>query len=185
MSLLDMVSRFGRPVAAGQGDHLFWQGDKSGDFFVVQSGLLKGYYVSDEGQERIKSFILPGEVIGSLTALTGKGTCSFNLVCLEPSEMIAVSFEEVSTAAQTDAALGTAITDFLVAFGMKKEQREEGYRFHGSFRGARCTAPCYHIVLLSLCLCEFMLSPFFLLFQQNQFDYKRHICGCNIRLCFG
>ena len=124
MSLLDMVSRFGRPIAAGQGDHLFWQGDKSGDFFVVQSGLLKGYYVSDEGQERIKSFILPGEVIGSLTALTGKGTCSFNLVCLEPTEMIAVSFEEVSTAAQTDAALGTAITDFLVAFGMKKEQRE-------------------------------------------------------------
>lgn len=124
MPFMDMVSRFGRNISPKEGEHLFRQGDASKDFFIVQSGLLKGYYISDDGQERIKSFLLPGDVIGSLSALTGRGSCSFNLVCVKPGDLIAVGFDQVSQAAQNDTELSAAITDFLVAFGMKKEQRE-------------------------------------------------------------
>ena len=116
MSFMDMVSRFGRKTTVKEGEHLFRQGDTSKDFFIVEEGLLKGYYISDNGQERIKSFLLPGDVIGSLSALTGKSTCSFNLVCVHPSKLIAVGFDQVSQAAQHDAQLGAAITDFLDNF---------------------------------------------------------------------
>ncbi|MEM9106304.1 MAG: Crp/Fnr family transcriptional regulator, partial [Pseudomonadota bacterium] len=86
--------------------------------------LLKAYYLTEDGQERIKSFLMTGEVIGSLSALKGDGACSFNLVCLRPGTVIAVDFNAVYEAAKRDLVLSAAIVDFLVGFGMKKEQRE-------------------------------------------------------------
>ena len=124
MSLKQLMSQFARPVTADQGEHLFTQGEASRDLFIIEQGLLKAYYISHEGQERIKSFLLPGDVIGSLSALKGDEGCSFNLVCLQPSKLQAVSFDAVYEAAQNDARLSGAIVEFLVAYGMKKEQRE-------------------------------------------------------------
>lgn len=124
MALQDLVSTFGRPVTLAQGAHLFRQGETSSDLYVVTDCLLKAYYLTEDGQERIKSFLMAGEVIGSLSALKGAGTCSFNLVCLRPGTVIAVDFNAVYEAAKKNLELSAAITDFLVGFGMKKEQRE-------------------------------------------------------------
>ena len=52
------------------GEHIFRQGDEDRSVYVLQTGLLKAYYLSDEGKENIKSFIQPGELIGSLAAET-------------------------------------------------------------------------------------------------------------------
>ena len=124
MAFQDMVSRFGRPATVSRGEHLFRQGDKSRDLYVVKDALLKGYYLTEDGQERIKSFLMGGDVIGSLSALKGDGACSFSLVCLEPGTVIAVDFDALHAASQGDAVLGAAVAEFLIAFGMKKEQRE-------------------------------------------------------------
>ena len=124
MAFQDLVSTYGRPATVKQGDHLFLQGDASRDLYVVKDCLLKGYYLTEDGQERIKSFLLAGDVIGSLSALKGDGTCSFNLVCVKPGTVIAVDFDAVYEAAKDDLDLSAAIADFLIAFGMKKEQRE-------------------------------------------------------------
>ena len=124
MSLKEMMSPFARPVSADQGEHLFTQGEASRELFIIEEGLLKAYYISHDGQERIKSFLLPGDVIGSLAALKGDDGSSFNLVCLQPSKLQVVSFDDVYKAARDDAKLSAAIVEFLVAYGMKKEQRE-------------------------------------------------------------
>lgn len=124
MAFQELLSRFGRSAALVQGDHLFRQGESSRELYVVRDCLLKAYYLTEDGQERIKSFLMAGEVIGSLSALKGAGTCSFNLVCLKPGTVIGVNFDAVHDAAKTDLELSAAIADFLIGFGMKKEQRE-------------------------------------------------------------
>lgn len=124
MAFQELVSRFGRPVTVTQGEHLFRQGETSRELYVVTDCLLKGYYLTEDGQERIKSFLMHGDVIGSLSALKGNGVCSFNLVCVKPGTVIAVDFDAVYDAARQDVELSAAIADFLIAFGMKKEQRE-------------------------------------------------------------
>ena len=121
---MEMAAGFGRPLETETGEHLFRQGERCGEFFVVREGLLKGYYLSQDGKENIKSFLLPGDTIGSLSAMRGNGVCSFGLVCLSPCKLTAIRFDDVTQAASRDAKLGTAIAEFLIAFGMKKEQRE-------------------------------------------------------------
>lgn len=124
MLLEDIVAEFGVPVSADTGDHLFRQGETDNHFYIVQDGLLKAYYLSESGKESIKSFLTPGDVIGSLSAVRGDGGCSFNLTCLRPCTLSKVRFDIVFDAVQNDARMGAAVTEFLMKFAMKKEQRE-------------------------------------------------------------
>ncbi|MEM6641307.1 MAG: Crp/Fnr family transcriptional regulator, partial [Pseudomonadota bacterium] len=102
---------------------MFHQGDAGRSVYVLRSGLLKAYYVSDDGKENVKSFIQPGELIGSLSAAYRKEACSFGLVCLAPSVVVALEFDSLYEAARTDLDLAQAMVDLLLAFAMKKERR--------------------------------------------------------------
>ena len=124
MLLSDVVGEFGKPVSAEPNAHLFRQGDINRNFYVVQTGLLKAYYLSESGRESIKSFLIPGDMIGSLSAIRKAGECSFSLVSLKPCKLIEVSFERVFEASRSNPELAFAVAEFLMAFGMKKEQRE-------------------------------------------------------------
>ena len=124
MQFTDIVAKFGKPLAIDQQEHVFRQGDANRNFYIVQNGLLKAYYLTEDGKEYIKSFLMPGDVIGSLSAMRGKEGCSFNLVSLKPCKLIKVSFDKVFVATLDDPQLGRLIADFLITFGMKKEKRE-------------------------------------------------------------
>ncbi len=124
MSLQDIVAEFGVAVTADAGDHLFRQGEADRHFYIVQEGLLKAYYLSEDGKESIKSFLTPGDVIGSLSAVRGDGGCSFSLICLQPCTLSKVPFDTVFQAVQHDAQIGVVVTEFLMMFAMKKERRE-------------------------------------------------------------
>ncbi len=124
MPLQDVVAKFGVSTTADQGEHIFRQGEAERHFYVVQEGLLKAYYLSESGKESIKSFLTPGEIIGSLSAVRGEGGCSFSLVCLQPCTLVKVPFDTVFEAVRHDAQIAAVVTEFLMAFAMKKEQRE-------------------------------------------------------------
>ncbi len=124
MQLQDVVSEFGVPLTTQAGDHVFRQGDADRHFYILQEGLLKAYYLSDDGKESIKSFLAPGDVIGSLAAVRGEGGCSFSLVCLQPCTLTKVPFDTLFQAVRHDAEIGGVVTEFLMRFAMKKEQRE-------------------------------------------------------------
>jgi len=67
MNFLEFISNHGSPLSRDVGEYIFRQGDHDQSLYIVKDGLLKAYYVSDDGRENIKSFILPGDNIGSLT----------------------------------------------------------------------------------------------------------------------
>ena len=124
MNFTDFVAANGRHIKRKTGEHLFRQGDAVSSLYLVSKGLLKAYYLSGDGKENIKSFILQDDVIGSLASCHGGKSCTFSLICLEPCELIQFSFDELSAAIRSDAELSAATVDFLLGFGMKKEMRE-------------------------------------------------------------
>ncbi len=124
MNLNEFILKNGKPLVAEADEHLFRQGDLSQSLYIVKSGLLKAYYLSVDGKEHIKSFLLPGDNIGSLTALYSGQACTFSLVCLKPCELIVLKFSDLYEASRQDAEISAAVVDFLLKFGMKKEMRE-------------------------------------------------------------
>jgi len=124
MLLQDVVAEFGVSLTKKVGDHVFRQRYADRHFYILREGLLKAYYLSEDGKESIKSFLTPGDVIGSLSAVRGEGWFSFSLVCLQPCSLSKVPFDTLFQAVQHDAKAGAAVTEFLMRFAMKKEQRE-------------------------------------------------------------
>ncbi len=51
-----------RPYQPGQ--HVFRAGDQSRALFAVRSGVLKSYCTTEDGDEQVLGFTLPGELVG-------------------------------------------------------------------------------------------------------------------------
>ena len=47
-----------------KGEHLFREGEEADCFYVVRSGSLKSYMVTEDGEEQVLGFYLPGDVFG-------------------------------------------------------------------------------------------------------------------------
>jgi len=47
-----------------KGEHLFREGEPADCFYVVRSGSLKSYLVTEDGEEQVLGFYLPGDVFG-------------------------------------------------------------------------------------------------------------------------
>ncbi len=65
----------------GYREHLFHAGDKPEALYVVKSGAVKLYLMSEDGSEQVVAFYMPGEVLG-LDAL-GTGAHRSSAVALE------------------------------------------------------------------------------------------------------
>ncbi|EKF74046.1 transcriptional regulator Anr [Alcanivorax hongdengensis A-11-3] len=59
---LDNIIHRGRPLR--RGEHLYRAADTFTAVFAVRSGALKTYVISDEGEEQVTGFYLPGEIVG-------------------------------------------------------------------------------------------------------------------------
>ena len=124
MDLNEYVAKNGIPCSMKADEHVFFQGDESQSLYIVKGGLLKAYYLSADGKEHIKSFLLPGDTIGSLSAIHSGQNCTFSLLCLKPCELVALNFSDLYAASLEDPEISANIVDFLLKFGMKKEMRE-------------------------------------------------------------
>ena len=47
-----------------KGEHVFRAGEESDAFYIVRSGSIKSYLVTEEGEEQVLGFYLPGDVFG-------------------------------------------------------------------------------------------------------------------------
>lgn len=55
---------------ARKGEHLFREGEEADCFYVVRSGSFKSYLVTEDGEEQVLGFYLPGDVLGLDTGET-------------------------------------------------------------------------------------------------------------------
>ncbi|NRA19758.1 MAG: Crp/Fnr family transcriptional regulator [Oceanospirillaceae bacterium] len=124
MTFNELIQLEGTVLEKVKTAHLFRQGDVNQSLYFLQSGLLKAYYTSLDGKEFIKSFVMPGDTIGSLTSAYAKEACSFSLMCLEPSVLMVIPFAKIREYCAKDAELAQHMIEFLLQFSMKKEKRE-------------------------------------------------------------
>ncbi len=124
MKFSELLQLEGKKIEVSKGEHVFRHGDPDQSFYYVESGLLKAYYTSEEGRESIKSFLLPGDAIGSMTSAFSEGNCSFSLVCLEKSLLTRVPFGVLQTHSKNDLELAHSMIEMLIHVAMKKEKRE-------------------------------------------------------------
>jgi CRP/FNR family transcriptional regulator, anaerobic regulatory protein len=59
---LEDIMRRGRPLK--RGEHLYRASDAFESVFAVRSGAVKTYVLSEEGEEQVTGFYMPGEIVG-------------------------------------------------------------------------------------------------------------------------
>lgn len=124
MSALAYFEQTGESIELSKGDIVFNQGDTNDSIYYIKTGLLKAYYVTDDGREFVKTFIKEADVIGSLTALMSDNGCSFALVCLEPCTLIRLPFADCLKLAEQNLEVANIFIKLLTKLAIKKERRE-------------------------------------------------------------
>ncbi len=122
-----MLARFiqnSTSIQYTKSQHLFHQGDEIGDLLFVKKGLLKAYYITESGKEFVKSFIAEGQLIASLSALLGRGRCTFNVVALEDCEVHMVPRQQVLALQEGGVEALRGLNGVLLDLAQKKEKRE-------------------------------------------------------------
>ncbi len=124
MDFMALATAEGKCLHKKKGDMLFAQGDRNSAIYWLRSGLLKAYYLTPEGKEFVKSFILEGDIIGSLSSCYANAPCSFSVLCLEDTDVIEIPFATIYRYSQTQPSIASHMIDMLLNFAMKKEKRE-------------------------------------------------------------
>jgi len=75
------------------GEHIFREGDVPNALFVVRSGSVKSYLISNDGEEQVLDFYLPGDVFG-LDGTGEKGRMSSSIT-LETTTVCRMPLDEI------------------------------------------------------------------------------------------
>jgi CRP/FNR family transcriptional regulator len=86
---LEQIIRQRRPIQ--RNDHLYRPGDKLTSIYAVRAGSIKTYTLTNDGQEQITGFHLPGELLG-LDAI-GDGVHPCAAKALETTSVCEMPFE--------------------------------------------------------------------------------------------
>lgn len=95
LARLDDVVRRRRPVT--RGERLFHAGDRLGSLYVGREGAFKTVLVTEDGDEQVLGFHLPGELIG-LDAL-GSGQHRCEAVALTDAAVCELPYDRLATIA--------------------------------------------------------------------------------------
>lgn len=91
LDLLESIIRQRRPIQ--RSDHLYRPGDKLTSIFAVRSGSIKTYTLTNDGQEQITGFHLPGELLGLDAISEGVHPCAAK--ALETTSVCEMPFDQL------------------------------------------------------------------------------------------
>ena len=94
---LEKIVKRKSPLQPGQ--HLYRAGDASQSLYAVRSGTLKSYNTTNDGDEQVLGFTLPGEMVGFDGLSDGHYTS--NSVVLETSCVCALPYERLEELCHT------------------------------------------------------------------------------------
>jgi len=95
MLRLDQIVQRRRPIA--RGERLFRLGDPLAAVYVTRDGAFKSVSISEDGEEQVLGFHLPGELIGLDALGTGEHRCEG--VALTAGNVCEIPYDELSTVA--------------------------------------------------------------------------------------
>lgn len=105
-------------------EHLVRCGEHSDTLYLLDSGLVRLYYITPDGRERNKAFYRAGQVTGPVSAAMTNTAAPFSIQCLEPVEAICCSFRELSRATDSHPGISRLHRALLSEAFIRNEQRE-------------------------------------------------------------
>lgn len=97
METLDSIVKRQQPYQPGQ--HIFRAGDQSRSLYAVRSGALKSYCTTEDGDEQVLGFTLPGEIVG-LDGMND-GVYASNSVVLETASVCELPYNGLEDMCRT------------------------------------------------------------------------------------
>ncbi len=75
------------------GELLFSQGGYDGGIHFLLNGLVRYFYLTEEGDEHNHTFAAEENLVGCLPVYTGAGPCNFNVEAIEPTRTLKIPSE--------------------------------------------------------------------------------------------
>lgn len=95
-----------------RGQHLFFEGDPSEGFFVVESGLIKIYKIAPDGREHVLYLIGPGQTF-ALASLFGAECYLDNAEAVQPSKLWLIAKAPFLNLVQAEPELAVKLLAYL------------------------------------------------------------------------
>ncbi len=105
-------------------DYLVRSGDSCDTLYLLDSGLVRLFYLTEDGRERNKAFYRSGQITGAVSAALTDSPAPFSIQCLEPTRAICFSYRSFSIAAQSDERIAALSRQLLTEAFIRNEQRE-------------------------------------------------------------
>ena len=99
---LETIIQRAKPLTPGT--HVFHVGDPFRAIYAIRSGSLKSYTLTNDGEEQITGFHLPGELVGLDAISTNAHHCG--AIALETVSICTIPFDQIQTLSQTIPSLG-------------------------------------------------------------------------------
>lgn len=109
----DALLLLGRDRSFAAGDILFKQGDRHEGIFVIESGVVRSYYVSEDGRELTLGFWGAGNYVGG-PQLFGGGQHAWTSEAQSPTRCVFLPGRELRKLVEQRSDLAMALLDALV-----------------------------------------------------------------------
>ena len=107
-----------------KGAHFLLTGEAASNICFVEKGLLREYYVDQNGKEATRRFCVAGDLSGSLSDLISGGTAKTSIQALEKSWLICVPWVDIDKLSQESACLMRLMRKVAEKLYMRKSIRE-------------------------------------------------------------
>ena len=125
MELNHYIEGLGELLKYGKGEIVCSQGQTSHHLYLVKQGLLKAYYITQDGKQCVKSLVFENDFIGDLSSYHAlRPDHSFTLMCLEASLLLRLKYSDLLDLAVKDTSVCVSIINMLISVIIKKERRE-------------------------------------------------------------
>lgn len=119
-------------------DILFSAGERPDVLYFIQSGLVRFFYLTDNGKEFNKNYVAAGSVVTSLSTFLSGVPSPFFTQALEVTVTIALPMEFVRRQVENDIYWERLLSRSVAMLALKKEQREASFLLQDA--GARYEA---------------------------------------------
>lgn len=77
-----------------EGDHWVRTGDLCGEFFFISEGIVRIYYVDQDGNEVNEGFYDEGKFLGPISSFVNGSPCQYNIQAIEPCQLVVANYQK-------------------------------------------------------------------------------------------
>lgn len=115
------------PRIFNQGAMLHRAGDRAQSVYFICSGLVRFYYISEDGKEHNKSFSRERQFAGAIQATVAPEPSRFHVQALEPTRTLAISLSGLQQLYEQSLPWANLGRLYMETLAVRKTNREAGF----------------------------------------------------------